>query len=251
MINALIIGFVISVIVFHVCAIKRYKISSVVTKGIASAFFVGISAWMLYLSFTGNDLTDWKFPYIGNIYSKYYVYIFAGLVCGFFGDILLALRNHFVGKRGHFIASGMIAFGLGHLAYAVEPTFKLLAISPAWIVIPCIAGVALALIIWKISPRLGMEFGKFTIPVILYSTIILYLLSSVLMNCILCSNQSGFSIQAWIPFAPVLLFTVSDLTLSTNYFDKEQKPMSTMQIIVIHVTYYIAQLLFALGFSLS
>ena len=56
--------------------------------------------------------------------------------------------------------------------------------------------------------------------------------------------------EAWVPMVPIVLFTISDLMLNTNYFAKDQKPMSVTQIIIIHVTYYMAQFLFALGVSL-
>ena len=247
----LLISFLISVIVFHICAIQRYKMSAVISKGIASALFVCIGAWMLYHNVTAHFLNEVSFLLIGNIYSKYYIYIFIGLICGFVGDILLALRNLFIAKRKQFIASGMIAFGLGHLAYSVAPTLLLFDISPVWILVPCLSAVMVVPLILKLSPRLGMELGKFTLPAILYGGIILFLLVSILLNCIFLAQQDNASIITWAPIIPVLLFTISDFMLSTNYFDKDQKPMSVSQIIIIHVTYYLAQLLFALGFTLS
>lgn len=250
MIFALLSGFLVAVIIFHICAIKRYGMSAVIFKGIASALFVSTGAWMLYHGYTQRPLPESLIPFIGNVYSEYYLYIFIGLICGLLGDVLLAFRNLFTSKRKQFIALGMITFGLGHLVYAIAPTLSLIAINPAWIIVPGISGVVIALLIWKLAPHLGMKLGKFTVPVILYSFIIVFLLSSILLNCIICSSENGFSIGNWKPFLPVLLFTISDFLLSMNYFDKEQKPMSAGQIIVIHVAYYLAQLLFALGFTL-
>ena len=215
----------------------------------ASLWFVFIGAWTLYHHYNAGVHVENIFLQ-GNLYSPYFIFIFIGLIFGFAGDVLLAFRNLFLGKKKQLIAAGMITFGLGHLAYMIAPAITLAADSPIWLAVPCISGIIIALASTKLAPRLNMDYGRFKAPVLIYSFIILFLLFSVTINCILHAHHSSSGILAWIPMIPVLLFTVSDFMLSTNYFDKDQKPMSTGQIILIHVTYYLAQLLFALGWTL-
>ena len=250
MIYALTTLFLISVIGYHVCAIRRHVISTIISKTIASLFFVIISAWVLYHHYTPDSQIH-NILLQGNIYSDYYIYIFIGLIFGFAGDVLLAFRNLFPNKRKQLIASGMITFGFGHLAYMIAPALSLINIHPIWLTVPCIIGFIIAVASCKLAPRLNMDYGKFKIPVMIYSFIILFLLLSVILNCIFYAHQTHQYISAWIPIIPVLLFTISDFMLSTNYFDKEQKPMSVSQIIIIHVTYYLAQLFFALGWTMQ
>ena len=258
----LVIGFALSVIVFHVFAIRRQPVATLVTKAIASLFFVAIGVdvlcydkpWFVWWRELQGAEVGPSVAIDG--FLPRYSCILVGLVLGMVGDVLLAFRRVFPQKRKQYIGAGMVAFGLGHLAYSIIPAIALFGVHPVWLAIPIAVAVIVALGNTKVAPKLGLEYGRFTVPVFVYCTIILFLLITTLLSCIFLYNGTlhpAFPMAKIVSFyamIPITLFTVSDFVLNTNYFAKEQTPMGTAKIIVVHVTYYLAQFLFALGYSI-
>lgn len=227
--------FLVSVVVFHVCAIRRNAKSTLISKSIASLLFVLIGTFVLV------DVNSWL-----------YIFVYLGLIHGCVGDILLACRGVFPQKRSKFIAAGMIAFALGHIYYLVLAGLFLwvavVEIGGPFILLPLVLSAALSYGNLKLAPKLNISYGKFKLGVVIYGVIISLLLFVTIVGCV-AAFISGSDLASLLPIVPISLFTISDFILSMNYFDKDQRPATTKQIIQIHVCYYLAQFLFALGCS--
>ena len=228
-------AFVVSVVVFHVCAIRRNAKSTLISKSIASLLFVLIGTFVL------TNANSWL-----------YIFVYLGLVHGCVGDILLACRGVLPQKRSKFIAAGMIAFALGHIYYLVLAFLFLwgAASEIGWplMLLPFVLGAALSCGNLKLAPILNISYGKFKYGVFIYGTIISLLLFVTIVGCV-AAFISTRDVLSLLPIVPISLFTISDFILSMNYFDKHQKTATVKQIIQIHVCYYMAQFLFALGCS--
>ncbi len=244
------ICFLIFVIIFHICAIWYGVKATLISKSVSSIIFVFIGAFVLSLSPCFNG---WESA--GLISGTgMYIFVFLGLVFGCLGDILLVFRKIFPEKRTKYIAAGMVAIALGHIFYAVNAYFYILMNSSddqllrssVLLLLPFLLSAAIAAGNQKLAPRMNIEYGKLKTHVLIYSFIIVFLLISTYIGSITAYISSKDAI--WLlPLIPISLFTVSDFVLSTNYFDKDQKPMTPKQVVIIHVTYYLAQYLFALG----
>lgn len=244
------ICFLISVIIFHICAIKHGVIATLISKSVSSIIFVCVGAFVLSHAPYFNGWESY------GIFSgtAMYIFVFLGLVFGCLGDILLVFRKIFPDKRTKYIAAGMAAFALGHIFYAVNAYYYILNYtsddhllsSVALLIAPFLLSAAIAFENQSLAPRLNIEYGKLKTHVLLYSFIIAFLLISTYVGSIMAYVSSKDCI--WLlPLIPISLFTISDFVLSTNYFDKDQKPMTPKQVVIIHVTYYLAQYLFALA----
>lgn len=257
--------FIIAVIIFHYCAIKRGPKAIVLSKGIASLIFVVIAALGI---FTGPEAVHSNLAHdllvcqgaSRQLHSTNCVLamtqmlnlcLFIGLICGFFGDILLALRNVFSAKKNLYIILGIIAFALGHIFYSIL-TFNLYSSELAefdsgkvlMLALPFVLSAVCAGLILKISPKMNIDFGKLKPGVAIYTFVIFVFITSALLGCIMTSINSN-ALSAFALMLPVLLFASSDFMLSQNYFDKENKHNEPKHIIAIHVTYYLAQYIFA------
>lgn len=246
---ALTVCYGVAVAVFHVCAIRFGAKATLISKSIASLFFVIIGSVVLFTLLATKD----NAAVMG---SGMYLLIFLGLMHGCIGDVLLACRKIFPEKRTKWIASGMVAFALGHIYYAIA-AFEYLnstvntletPLKMMLLIAPFVLSAAIDFGNIKLATRLNLAYGKLKIGVIIYSFIIAFLLFSTLVGSLTAFAFTNDTITL-LPILPITLFTISDFVLSTNYFDKERRPMTPKQIIVIHVTYYMAQLMFALALS--
>lgn len=239
--------YLIAFICFQVCSIRCGNKATLITKSIASLIFVFIGCLTLS-SFDWGAVSG-----IGDVFrvTTMFILVFAGLLHGCAGDILLALRNFDPGKKTLFIGLGIGAFGLGHIYYAFVAYRNMISLSDSMVqILSAVAPIILASVViavfFKLAPRLNLSFGKLKSAVAVYSYLISFLLISTWIGGIQAYASMGEG-RYLIPIIPVTLLVISDAILSTNYFDKDQKPMSAKQDLAIHVTYYTAQYLIALG----
>ncbi len=234
------IVYLLAVIVFHYCAIKRGPRSEVISKGIASLIFVVIGCLVFPMSCDNGEMA-----------CTFQVGIIAGLVFGMIGDILLALRNINKSKRSGFILSGICAFALGHLSYLAVIALNMMAILPdalIWLgILPVILGILFGFGLLKISPKLNLEFGKLKPGVFFYGSLIGCMLCTAILTAVTATMQGLFVSLYIVPAIASVLFVSSDSLLSKSYFDKSGEITSAKLIIAIHVTYYLAQYLFAIS----
>lgn len=160
--------------------------------------------------------------------SVYTLFILGGLLCSLIGDIFLMLPSD------QFIP-GLISFLIAHLLYIsafVQANDSYLTI---WLLLPI---GALGIVLLKV---LLPHTGKTTVPVIIYTTVILAMLWQALERWSVLSSQSA--IAAVLGAA---LFVISDYILAYNRFVKTFAYGRLLNL----VTYFAAQWLLAFSVRL-
>ena len=227
MVGSIIFAVLCMVITLIFCWLRSSKATfySLTLKILASLCFI-FSA-IIALSLIGFDST------VG-------ILILVGLICGLAGDILLDLKVMYPAKNDVLFLTGTMSFAIGHVFYFVA--LLLINISTntmalAWAIpVSVVLAVGLTLIILFSSKKMGMDFGKVKWVVIGYSIILSFMFFYSVCVAIL-------SPMVWIFAAGMLVFLLSDLILSMQYFGgKTQKSF----IYYNHILYYLAQVMFAL-----
>lgn len=159
-----------------------------------------------------------------------------GLLLGMIGDILLDLKVIYDNDK-IYLNSGMLSFGLGHLCYF--SAFSLLANSNNTdlmmpILVSIGASIVLTVVIMIASKGMKLDFGKYLIQTISYS----FILSFMMIYTLILAITGGVG---WIVFIGMLLFFLSDVVLSQQYFGG--KLQNKLLIVVNHILYYSAQIL--------
>lgn len=169
--------------------------------------------------------------------EKFHTFIIVGLIFGMIGDILLDLKRLYKQDAGVYLNYGMLVFGMGHIMYFmalgnfygftgsfVGKTFIALGIGL----------VASAIIVFAGAKMLKLEFGEFKWQSFAYSTMLISVMALSLL-------LGGFSGELQLMNIGLIVFLLSDLVLSTQYFgNKENNNMLTA---INHILYYGAQVL--------
>ena len=167
-----------------------------------------------------------------------------GLLLGMIGDIVLDLKVIYDGNDKWYLNSGMLSFSIGHGFYFAA--FSLIAIENGGkLLLPIIIGVGAGLVLTIVTllsaKPLKLNFGKFLFQAGGYSFILNFMVVFTLVLAIMGALP-------YLVFIGLLVFLLSDLVLSTQYFGGKlhNKPL----IAINHALYYAAQLIivaFALG----
>ena len=204
---------------------EKANVFSLVLKTAASLCFVLCAAFALItLSSTGFGLL-----------------VLVGLVFGLVGDILLDLKIMYPEQSQEYFNFGTISFALGHFFYFMACVLYTKVALPGhlwWNILISIGAAAiLTLLIMLSSKKMGLTFGKSIGFVIGYSVILTFMVSFSVSIAI-------FVPEFWIVAIGMILFFLSDLVLSMQYFgDKSQK----IWIWVNHILYYLAQISIAIS----
>ena len=219
-------------IVFTLCFIfirsKGASVYSVIVKALASFSFV--LTFMVSLGYEA----ELDFPLIA---------IGIGLVAGLIGDILLDLKLAYEQDSNEYLVAGFVSFGVGHLFYI----FAIIRLAlDKWsvggdIVVPVAVSVLIALAlavggIVMMKKVLKYDFGKHTVITAVYSFILFF------VTCL--AMAFSFSNPKFASFAiGLILFSLSDLILSMQYFGGQAK--NNVLQIANHSAYYLAQIVIA------
>ncbi|MGI6213261.1 MAG: lysoplasmalogenase family protein [Christensenellales bacterium] len=174
-------------------------------------------------------------------YNSFGIFIMLGLLFGLIGDIVLDLKVIYKESGDIYLNAGMISFGISHIIYFIgvfllagflDPSFALTKpiIICAAVTLPISAGILFS------SKFLNVKFGKFFVHALVYTLLLVFM---ALFSTYLAFNMPELKILA-IGF---VLFLLSDLVLSTQYFGG--KPDDKLLIIVNHLLYYAAQICIA------
>lgn len=212
---------------FIVIRVTKGGLAGVYSKTLASLGFVVLGFFGAYK--TGLSLVA--------------LFILLGLIFGMLGDIILDLKVVYAGDNNKHLNAGMLCFGVGHIMYFValtiyaSSTAMLASKMLSLILIPL--GIAIFLttaIMLLAKPLLKLEFGKFKIQTALYTFALTFMTAYAFM--------AGAYISKLLIFAVgLLLFFVSDLILSNQYFGGKQN--NKILIILNHAIYYLAQITIA------
>ena len=218
-------------VIFTTCFIairsKGASAMAVISKALASFCFV--TCFMVSLAFVNNI-------------NEGYIGIALGLILGLIGDVLLDCKVTYKENANEFLQGGFVSFGLGHLFYI----FSLITLATStWQVGNMLApllitgGVAVVLTIvtyFMTTKVMKLNFGKNIVLTFIY-TFLLYF-ATILAVVLACYNI------AFLSFAiGLILFTLSDLVLSMQYFG--DKGNNNVFQIINHTLYYLGQIIIA------
>ncbi len=217
--------FAVSVFLFLLKRTQQATDKSLILKSFASLMFVAIGVLSLLK--------------LNNVSTK--ALICLGMVCGLVGDIILDLKVMYPEKSKTYFNYGTLMFGVGHILYFMGIImFKQDQIITGfwWVALSSVLlALLLSALIVKFSPKMGLDMTGYKTQCIIYSTLLIFmaLISVVLAIC-------GIKL-CWLLAVGFVLFFVSDLILSMQYFGNKEQ--NKAMIIANHVLYYVAQLLIA------
>jgi len=156
-----------------------------------------------------------------------------GLLLGMIGDMVLDLKVIYDNDK-IYLNSGMLSFGLGHIAYF--SAFTLYTNVNLLMPILVSAGIAIVLTIGITlsSKTMKLDFGNYLWQTVFYT----FALSFMTVYTLVLAIVGGIG---YIPFIGMLLFFLSDIVLSFQYFGG--KISNKLLIAVNHTLYYAAQII--------
>lgn len=232
---------------FMYVRVKKGGVSGVITKTIASIFFILTAVFALIQVAEKNE-----YGICSAEQMTYGILIVAGLVFGMLGDIALDLKYAYKQDNDVWTYSGMVAFALGHVCYlaAIYGYTKVAEESAWWCVVPLAVGALFGLIAVSLEKPMKLKYGKFKVISGVYGGILaamVFSCASVMINRI---RNDGADFVMWIVMTVGgVMFILSDLVLSGMYFDVDQKKNTPANVIINHTTYYIAQ--FCIAFAIT
>lgn len=213
-------------LVFLFFEMKHQFLRAFFFKALASFSFIAVVPLSLLDHLGGSSLS-------GVLYLLGYAgLIMMGLICGFTGDLILALRTFHQPEKEHkIIFAGTIAFAFGHVFY-LWALLQLVDFSWLAILFSC---MVTALIFVLGTKLLKLNFGKSLIPSIIYS-FLLFLMVGMTIFGYRDFPKGSFAIVIMISS---ILFGLSDIVLSQIYFaGKETNPLKALNLSL----YYFAQI---------
>lgn len=173
--------------------------------------------------------------------SSFALLCVCGLVFGLVGDILLDMKIMYPKEDNQYFISGTLSFAIGHIFYFLGAMMFCLGVIPdnlVWNILASIGAAALlTAAILLPSKKMGMNFGKNLIVVIMYSLVLSFMMAFSVSIAI-------FVPVFWIFASGLVCFLLSDLVLSLQYFGGKT---AKVWIYVNHLLYYAAQILIALS----
>lgn len=164
--------------------------------------------------------------------------ILIALGFGFFGDIILGLRNLTTRRKKEYFIFGILLFFGGHVLYLIA----IFAITTLPYYYYLMVSFAIALIVILFTKIGKLDFQNTKIINYLY----LYL-SSLLASVAFMNVITNYTSLTFILFGAVSLFVMSDFLLSFLYFKKMSQQTTKIFKTFNIIFYYIGQTLFAIS----
>lgn len=199
---------------------RKHYVGAVVLKGLASVVFcvIGFLAFRYAGFVCGLSSNSELVSMAGKMVEKNFLMgiaklIFAGLILGAVGDILLNLRFVFEKLGQKIFLAGIAAFLAGHIVYLIS----LIKLSES-IIVCCVCGIVLAAVL------LTIIFKTFDVKIAFKIFGIFYIGAVCLMACFAVGNYISIkSVNSLIYAIGAVLFLVSDVVLIFNTFGSTQK----------------------------
>ena len=215
---------ILSVALFLGLRVSRRYVEATISKTFASLLFVATGA----------------FAWVAGGADFWGIFMLLGLVFGLTGDVFLDLKIAYSSDSPKWLSAGMAAFAIGHVLYltgAFIEAGSFLAKPLSWLAVPVLLAAGFTAGVWVVAPKLQLQYGKFLIPSLIYA----FLLSFFVLVCGELFIQTHFAWRWGLLFFGAIMFLVSDLILSLQYFGPKQHEHKRMWIISNHATYYLAQ----------
>ena len=219
---------------FVVVRVKMGGFMGLVTKTIASFGFVTSAIIGLVIT-DATDLSKWA---VG--------LIVIGLLCGMVGDIVLDLKVIYPDSDRCYLNTGMGSFFVGHIFYIIafsllvaanindyNTTVQLFGCSVPLLITVGVSAILPLMITVSSTKMMGLNFGKFKWQTIGYT----FILCCSMVYTLTLSIMGG---ALWLAFVGMVLFFLSDVVLSFQYFGG--KIDNKTLIAVNHGLYYAAQI---------
>lgn len=234
----LIVAFIICVISFLVVRVKSGGVKALFLKTTASVIFI-------LSSFVALSLKP------ENYY--YGVFIVIGLVFGMLGDIWLDLKYVHKDFDEPYTYAGMISFLIGHIFYVIGILTAYKEYVPWQLAFAVFNAVLVTVISRIISKKVGINYGKFSSVIFVYSivTILTVTFSLNALNCFgILPMLNGADTLDVLPryaimFMGTIMFALSDLVLSFVFFKKDGN--TSKNVILNHSVYFTSQFILALS----
>lgn len=158
------------------------------------------------------------------------IWLIAGLVCAFLGDVALGLKHKGSWARN----TGFLFFGLTQLSYILFFGISALTLGVA---VPFY--VVLGIVTWRLNGNPAYEFKGMGRIAFVYASAMILMMSCAISQMILTMTDASM-----IQSAGAVLFVASDVTLLNLYYLRQKK---TGLIPVYLILYHVAQNLMALS----
>ena len=242
LLNGLFIGvsvaFLICVVVFLVERLKACSVKATVLKATSSLLFV-ILACVAVLIKPEN--------------SGYGMMFIIGMVLCTIGDIWLDLKYVHKEYDEQYTFVGIGSFMVSHIFYLIGILLAYPEFIGWQVALAIFSALSVSVIERLVSKKTGFEYGKFKGLTFVYSIVIMLTVTFAL-NAVNAFGWlpvlGGSEMPAVMPRflcmnMGTVIFALSDLSLSIAFFRKGGN--TKLNVVIIHVTYYIAQFLLALS----
>jgi uncharacterized membrane protein YhhN len=168
--------------------------------------------------------------------ARLHILMFAGLFFSWAGDVVLEFSDN----NGNIFMLGLVCFLLAHIMYLtvffMTPGKNSILSNRIWLLIPVIIyGLVLVLYLYN-------ELAEMKLPVIIYTAVILTMLSGAINRVEKVKKESYYLV-----LAGAIFFVISDSSIAVNKF-RHQFDSSG---IVIMSTYILAQYLLVAGYIMQ
>lgn len=219
---SLVLLMLLSLMVLLYFTYKPYKNFRGIFKTLTSLLFVSIAV-SGYIE-SNNNFT-------------YFIFIFIGLVFSLLGDIFLIFEKGKDSSMSKSFVYGLLSFSIAHVFFSIA--FIYLSYFSVYSIIFTLLLSVIAL--FSLKSIKAFDFKGAFRYVAFYSIVISFMFIQSLT--LYCYNSSTNPYILWVTIG-ALLFVLSDLILSFDYFHKNcPKFMAVLNLLV----YYMAQLLLALS----
>lgn len=231
------IGFVMGIgavvtILFLILRVKKGGLPAMFTKAAASACFIGTAFVAYAYNVEESGYSKEKF--------EYGILMLLGFIFSLLGDIWLDLKYVHKESSRPYTYAGFACFMIGHTFFIPAillgyDDYKLWMVPH--ILISCVVFTVIAALMEKINKNL--DYGEYRPICLVYAMFV-----SATMFCAM--NKLiffGYSLKYLLLTIGAVSFVLSDLVLSSIYFEKGKNTKG--YVLVNHILYYLAQFMFA------
>ena len=221
--SAIIIG-VLVMIAFLVLRVMRGGLVAMFIKVVTSVCFIGTA--FAAFAYNGENF-------------EYGIPVIMGLIFGLLGDVWLDMKYVYNEHNHIYTYAGIVCFIVNHIFYVPAIITKYTEFKWWYAALIVIASMIFAVVTIALEKPMKVNYGRYKVILLIYGVF----LAGTMFTSIFGILFNGFSTRFLMLSVASVLFTLSDLVLSSIYFKEggNTKP----NVIINHLLYYAAQFTFA------